>query len=192
MIELPIDGIDDYSGWDIRKALFLLNKSNPVFLEWLNSPIVYKKDKIRYEMLIEASKKYFSPLSSIYHYMHMAKGNNREYLQGEIVKSKKYFYVLRPILACMWIKKYDETPPIEFETLLTLIDDPILISDINELLKRKKSGIELKNENAIPSIKAFINRMITEFDNYIDNFDGKNKPPSEYLDNLLWEIVKEL
>ena len=104
VIELPIVGIDDYSGWDIRKALFLLNKSNPVLFEWLRSPIVYSEETTETDLLRKAAGEYFSPISSIYHYLHMATGNNREYLQGSQVKIKKYFYVLRPLFACMWIE----------------------------------------------------------------------------------------
>jgi len=39
VVELPIDGDYDTNGWDIRKALNLLLKPNPVLLEWLSSPI---------------------------------------------------------------------------------------------------------------------------------------------------------
>ena len=41
VIELPISGKLDISGWDFRKALQLFYKSSPVLLEWLGSPIVY-------------------------------------------------------------------------------------------------------------------------------------------------------
>lgn len=34
------------------------------------------------------------PKTGIYHYLHMAEGNFREYLKGEMVLAKKYFYVL--------------------------------------------------------------------------------------------------
>ena len=44
VIEYPIEDELDYSGWDLRKTMFLINKSNPVFFEWLRSPIVYIKD----------------------------------------------------------------------------------------------------------------------------------------------------
>src|SRR5215510_11136002 len=42
VIERPLDtsGVD-LVGWDIRKALRLLLKSNPAFYEWLVSPVVY-------------------------------------------------------------------------------------------------------------------------------------------------------
>ena len=42
VIELPVDAVLDISGWDIRKALRLLWKSNAALIEWLNSPIVYR------------------------------------------------------------------------------------------------------------------------------------------------------
>lgn len=40
-IDGPLDEVQDYSGWDVKKALGLLGKSNPSLLEWLHSPIVY-------------------------------------------------------------------------------------------------------------------------------------------------------
>ena len=47
---------------------------------------------------------YYSPRHAMHHYLHMAQGNIREYLKGERVWVKKYFYVLRPLLACRWIE----------------------------------------------------------------------------------------
>lgn len=32
----------DLAGWELRKALALLRKSNPALLEWLHSPTVYR------------------------------------------------------------------------------------------------------------------------------------------------------
>lgn len=189
VIELPINDIYDYSGWDIRKTLWLLNKSNPVLLEWLHSPIVYKKDSRYFDLLYDASTKYFSPVSSIYHYLHMAKGNYREYLQGDIVKTKKYFYVLRPLLACMWIDKYDETPPVEFELLLKNVSDIKLLSAINELLELKRNGAELGIGKAIPVINKYIQEQLDYFDGRVKGYSGKDKPSSEYLDNIFYSII---
>jgi predicted nucleotidyltransferase len=105
VIELPLrDGID-LSGWDIRKALKLFRKSNPPLLEWLQCPIVYVERfsfASRLRVLLPA---FYSPRASFFHYLHMAQGNIREYLRGEIVWRKKYFYVLRPLLAMRWIER---------------------------------------------------------------------------------------
>ena len=45
VIELPINDELDINGWDLRKALRLLRKSNPALFEWLSSPIVYRQDE---------------------------------------------------------------------------------------------------------------------------------------------------
>ena len=44
VIEYPIDEQLDISGWDLKKALQLLRKTNPPLLEWLGSPIVYLEE----------------------------------------------------------------------------------------------------------------------------------------------------
>ncbi len=41
VIEYPIVDDIDLNGWDVRKALRLLWKSNPAFVEWAQSPIRY-------------------------------------------------------------------------------------------------------------------------------------------------------
>lgn len=48
----------------------------------------------------------------------MAKGNYREYLKTDEVKLKKYFYVIRPILACKWILDKKTAPPMLFSELM--------------------------------------------------------------------------
>jgi predicted nucleotidyltransferase len=37
VIEIPFDGELDINGWDVRKSLKLLRKSNSPLLEWLSS-----------------------------------------------------------------------------------------------------------------------------------------------------------
>ena len=190
VIECPIANEFDYSGWDLRKTLFLLYKSNPVLFEWLKSPIVYYKDDFFYSVMEELSKLNFSPISSIYHYLHMARTNYRQYLQTDEVKIKKYFYVLRPIMACMWIETYKEPPPMEFEKLLTQIQDKELLDRINELLMRKKGGIELGLEPKISIINSFIENDLRHFEDTTNAFDSGKKPNQQLLEDGLVKIVE--
>jgi predicted nucleotidyltransferase len=192
VIEYPIVNELDYSGWDLRKAMFLTNKSNPVLFEWLRSPIVYYKDLYFYDIMEQLSKEYFSPISSIYHYLHMADGNYRQYLQTDEVKIKKYFYVLRPIMACMWIENFKESPPMEFQKLLTQITDKELLSKITELLNKKKSGIELGLEPKVHIINNFIEKMLEYFRNVVKTFDPKKKPKQELLENGFIRILDNI
>lgn len=161
VIEVPINDELDISGWDLRKALRLLRKSNPPLLEWLSSPIVYMQDDellAKFRSLVPIS---YSPTACMYHYLHMARGNYREHLKGDEVAVKKYFYVLRPLLAIKWIEERAEVVPMEFGVMVdALLPDSNLRSEIRNLIERKKQGDELNREPKIPVISEFIENEI--------------------------------
>jgi predicted nucleotidyltransferase len=72
VIEEPIDGLFDINGWDIKKALGLLRKSNPALMEWLSSPIIYRQHAA-IEPLQDLAQQAFLPISSCHHYLSMAR-----------------------------------------------------------------------------------------------------------------------
>jgi predicted nucleotidyltransferase len=95
------------------------------------------------------------------HYLHMARGNFREYLKGNVVRVKKYFYVLRPVLACMWIEKHNNMPPTEFADLYRDAGlSPSLVMEIDSLLVRKMAGDEMDMEPRIEVINDFLEQQI--------------------------------
>jgi predicted nucleotidyltransferase len=191
VIEVPINDTLDINGWDIRKALQLARKSNPSLIEWMQSPIVYKQTTTVPEKLRTLINSDFSPKACLYHYLSMAKANYREYLQGKLVRTKKYFYVLRPLLACMWIEQYEHIPPIVFETLYnSLLPEGELKREIDELLKRKIAGEELDSEPRISVINDFIDLNIEHFDNYILSLKGK-VPRGEQIFNMVFREALE-
>jgi len=190
VIEYPVVDLLDFSGWDLRKTLQLMSKSNPMLFEWLRSPIVYRKLEKEFNVIEEASRDWFSPIKAVYHYLHMARGNFREYLQGDQVKIKKYFYVLRPLLACRWIEAHGESPPLPFEDLL---DDakltPMLEMAIRDLLLRKRSGFEFGFEPAVPVIGEFIEGEIRHFEEAAGTMSDGGRPDGTALDEALRHIV---
>src|SRR5688572_33419530 len=57
----------DMNGWDVKKALKLLRKSNPSLLEWLHSEIVYYENEAftqQLRILSERSEEHTSELQS--------------------------------------------------------------------------------------------------------------------------------
>jgi len=157
VIEKPITGDLDVSGWDLRKALGLLRKSNPPLLEWLQSPIVYRERPDVARGLRALAGECYSPRATFFHYLSMAKGNRREYLSGDVVRRKKYFYVLRPLLAMRWIEDDRGPVPIEFHKLLDAIVPSGKLRDaIDQLLVAKRSGAELDSGPSIPAIGEYI------------------------------------
>jgi predicted nucleotidyltransferase len=162
VLEIPIDDDLDICGWELRKALRLMQKGNAVFFEWLRSPIVYLEavNPITQQPVIEEFREIAKPFfndSATLHYWHMAKGNFRDYLQGDVVRLKKYFYVLRPLLSCLWILRGLGQPPIVFQELLAkLIPQGELLTEIERLLVQKQSGEEMTEGPKQPAINEFI------------------------------------
>ena len=161
VIEYPIVDDIDLNGWDLRKALRLYSKSNPAFVEWIQSPIVYAEHGGFAEgaraMLADA----YSCEHGIYHYRSMAKTNYRGYLKADMVPLKKYFYVLRPLLSVRWLERYGTAAPIEFHRLLHLIDgNEALLADIDALLERKRAAPEMGLEPPVASIHAFVEKEL--------------------------------
>jgi predicted nucleotidyltransferase len=141
VIELPVNEVLDVNGWDIRKALQLFLKSNAPLYEWLQSPIVYKEQGGFAAELRGLMSVYFSHRSGCHHYLSMTRNTFENDLQGPEVKLKKYFYALRPALACRWILEKQEVPPMEFHRLRTLEGDKGWQHAVDELLERKaKAG----------------------------------------------------
>ncbi len=156
VIERPLENLIDESGWDIRKALNLLRKSNPPLLEWIQSPIVYRADAAFLDALKSVMVAYYSPRQCMHHYLHMAQGNIREYLKGERVWVKKYFYVLRPLLACRWIEAGLGVVPIKFDRLIDGVElGPELRAAIQRLLTDKLVGREMDDGPRVPIFHEF-------------------------------------
>ncbi len=192
VLEYPIDDLLDISGWDLKKALSLFRKSNPSLIEWLKSPIIYLDQYSFMEKLINLSKEYYSLKASIYHYLNMASFNYKKHLQGSTVNTKKYFYVLRPILACSWIEDKKTLPPVEFDKLLdSQVDDQELYSRIAELLKRKKSGVELDVEERIYSIHNYLEEQFVYYKNYVKDLEDGERLELLILDGLFRDTIKE-
>ncbi len=135
----------------------LLRKSNPPLLEWLNSPIIYRQHVGITDRIRQLLPDYYSPVACFHHYLNMAQGNFKEYLRGDIVWVKKYFYVLRPLLAIRWIEESDVIVPMTLGALIEkTIHDGELKATIADLIHRKHNGAELDRGPAIPRLSRFI------------------------------------
>lgn len=165
VIEIPTDGILDINGWDLKKALKLMYKSNPPLYEWLFSPTVYQKNESFYNELLKISNSYYKNKAAVWHYLNMAERNYNQYIrEKEFVKLKKYLYVLRPLMCCDYIIKYKKKPPINFFELLDndMWNGHPIILDIKNLLELKKNGNELGEGLAINTLNEYIENRINE------------------------------
>ncbi|KEQ26513.1 nucleotidyltransferase domain-containing protein [Paenibacillus tyrfis] len=194
VIERPISDKLDVNGWDLKKALNLFRKSNPPLLEWLQSPIPYYEKYSAAKRIRSISPLTFSPKSCMYHYLNMAKGNYREYLQGEQVKIKKYFYVLRPVLACEWIEQFNAMPPMEFDVLVDRLvpEGSELKKVILELVDRKMAGDEMDYEPRINPINDFLEQKMNHFERTAVHLKSAEGGQACELDGLFRAVLGEV
>lgn len=188
VLEYPINDLLDINGWDLQKTLRLLHSSNPSVFEWFKSPIVYKSTVFSGEF-ISIMENYFLAKSGLYHYLHMAAGNYREYLKGKTVRAKKYFYVLRPLLACRWILEQRTPPPMLFSELMAAELPGALQSPVKELLRIKMEVPELKLIPKVNVINEFIEDELTSIEEEIDGLPSSQKTDYDELNQLFLRYV---
>ena len=142
-IEYAPDAVFDVGGWDVRKVIQHLVKSNAVMLEWLASPVIYRMDEAVRQELWFLGEAFFNPVAVCWHYLSMARNKLTEIEESDFAKIKKYCYVLRPLACIRFIQTCGKIPHMEYEKNLKNIDLPAsLKAVIADLLKEKESAAE--------------------------------------------------
>lgn len=190
VLERPLTDELDLSGWELRKTLRLLRKSNPTLLEWLDSPLVYRSEAEATQQLRELAQAFYSPAAARAHYLSMARRTFRTHLQDDEVRYKKYLYVLRPLLAVRWIDQGLGMPPMVFETLLeaTLVD-VAQRAKVEELLVLKRQAVEAEYGPARPALHRLIEEELQRAETLCAPRDGCHE--TERLDRFLREQVRK-
>lgn len=189
VIEWQLDETLDINGWDLQKALRLLHSSNPTLFEWNSSPIVYRTTD-KWQGISSVINEYFVAKSGLYHYLSTAKKNYRVYLQNETVKLKKYFYVLRPLLACKWIIDRGTPPPMPFSQLADAYLDEKIKPHVERLLSIKMNSPEISTGGRIDELNAYIEETAEEINRYLESCPAKPERSWESLDKIFLNCLK--
>ncbi len=163
MLDFAIDEHElDLTGWELRKTLRLFRGSNASPFEWLQSPIVYLDPYNFRSELWQLTNTYFKPRSMAFHYLGLAKNSSKKGLVDGLMDIKKYFYVLRPLLAAYWICHKKTVPPMEFAPLLEqLKSEEALYTAIQTLVRKKAAALEGDLTEPVPIIQTFIQKQLT-------------------------------
>ena len=180
VIERPIDGILDVSGWDLGKAIKLLLKGNAVVIEWLRSPIVYRGCAEFRDDLLALAERHVHRESIARHYLHLGEGQRQSHFgEGKTVKLKKIFYALRPASALRWLRLNPDhaVAPMHFPTLIAESEPPEEVKAlVAELTRRKATTRELGAAPLPDVIARFIDE---EFAQARMAFASRAAPASE-------------
>ena len=188
VIEWQLDEVFDVNGWDLAKALRLLHDSNPTLFEWRASPIVYAT-RPEWETVSSLFDAYFRPKKSVYHYLSMARRNVTGYLGGDQVKLKKYFYVVRPLLACRWIIANRTAVPMLFSDLVDAVLPSSLKPVVGELLAAKAETSEMGTGPHIAELDSYIYSELEDVSTTVDFMDPDPTPGWGPLDDAFRTLV---
>ena len=191
VIETPMDDNLDVNGWDIRKSLSLLRRSNSVLLEWLSSPIKYREDDLAVRPLLELGRKAFVPTLSCRHYLGMARRSMAGCQADEKVKMKSYLYAVRPVLCCRWIVTYQSPAPMRIgdlmEEFLPNQRDEIR-HYLDHMIKTKKESDEEVRVERSPLLESYLLSQLKELENLLP--ESQPQVGVEEFDSLFRKIVK--
>lgn len=182
VLEQPISDELDISGWDLRKTLELILRSNAVALEWLRSPVVYRDEpELRADLTafcVEALRR--KPLT--YHYLRLGTNQYARCITPEgRAKIKKFFYALRPALTLRWLRLREgpPTPPMDIGTLLSEAEPtPEITAFVENLVARKRETRELGEFEPDADLMGFIDQEFAEARRWLE---GTAPEPSAKL-----------
>ena len=181
----------DMVGWDIKKALGLLTKSNMTLYEWLHAPIIYK-DSSDIDSFQELAKEYWSLKGLMGSYSHLARHNYKAYIEGKKeVKLKKYLYIIRTIAACICIEKTKQVPPITVDKLLPYLqeDNKQVSSIFRQIIIDKCAGTELTQAEPNEALNNWIEDKISYYTAMADKLE-KEKVDFDKLDKFFYDTVQ--
>jgi predicted nucleotidyltransferase len=146
VLEYPISGELDISGWDLRKTLGLILGSNAVVLEWLQSPITYAQAPGFRDILTDFARQSLARKPVLWHYRRLAERQSERLINDDgSLRLKRYFYLIRPVLALRWLRLHPDlaTPPMDMGQLMLGCALPDNIQRaILDLIDRKKTLAE--------------------------------------------------
>lgn len=101
---------------------------------------------------------FYSPQRCFRHYLHLARGNWRGYLEGRgSVSLKKYLYVFRPLLGCRWTERGLGSVPMEFDRLVAAtLEEADVRAALAALVQRKQAGDKLAVAPPVPVLSRFV------------------------------------
>ena len=117
--------------------------------------------------------------------MFTARNHIRNYLQGETVLPKKYFYALRPILACRWALEQKSPPPVLFSRLVEAELPGSLGPAVEHLLELKMNGPEKLEIPPIPEISRYLEASMEELSQVMENLPEEKPRDWEILNQFL-------
>lgn len=174
-----MEGDWDITGWDLKKSLLLLKRSNAALIERFQSPIVYRDSndfKKEFKNLVD---EHYNPVSVFYHYHSLVSNFWNDMQEADEVKLKSLMYVVRSILCCIWALKDADTLPMEINPLMKYASEDVK-QRIRELIALKA----VKNESYLHPMDEHLKDWIIQTKKELEKKKEEVRIRSADIENL--------
>ncbi len=191
--EMDPDGILDFAGWDLRKALLLMSKCNSMFVEWLRSPVVYYKDGTFEYTMRKLSRPCFRRAYCMHHYYHMAVRHDERYLEKRGFELKRFMYYLRGLLAAKWAFVENDYPPVPFMTLVdSLVTDMAVHDELVEMVRLKSESKEHDATIVSDALIGYASSLQKEIESALNDQKKESAPDIKPLNDFFIEYIDQM
>jgi predicted nucleotidyltransferase len=184
----PVNGELDINGWELNKALSLFKGGNSTYVEWLDSPVCYRKDPAFTPRMKKLIKQLHQPRHAYHHYLRMAQKNFKVFAESARPTAKQFLYALRPLLSVKWVELGLGPVPMRFEAICEqIVKNNTLQSAIDRLLAAKRQANEKDPGTPEPRLVSFVQKELARIGH--GHFEDYRTPDFAPLDQLLFNTV---
>ena len=131
----------DMEGYDLKKALALLAKTNPNESDWLHAKdyLIVDEDFLQTMQAFEAQC--YNLHHAMCHFYSISLKHIQRYLEKEVTL-KRFVYYMRGLLSCRWLEEHGSHPPVIVDELIdaTIRDNETVREKAHHLLEMKRTG----------------------------------------------------
>jgi len=192
-IEHELNETYDIKGYDLKRVLKYIMKSQATINEWLSSNMVYIKNELIVARLNELATDFFNPISVSHHYLSLARKMLVEITEAAEAKIKKYFYILRPIANLNYIHQYRKMPYMEYDKTLDATNPPYdIFAAIRELREKKVSSLEHDKIPQHTLLINYFNSEISRFESILKEMKYEKNTNYDAIDEAFMLIIEEV
>ena len=163
----------DIEGYDLKKALTLLSKTNPTVSDWLHANDYYILDKDFLQTILSIEAQCYNVHHALYHFYSISSKHYKRYLEQEVTL-KRFIYFMRGLLSCRWVEQRGCQPPVNVDELIdsTVTDNEHVRENAHRLLELKRTDKSHDMETVDAELSDYVFELKKRYENLLPSYAG--------------------
>jgi predicted nucleotidyltransferase len=181
----------DIEGYELKKALSLLAKTNPNISDWLHAQDYYMLDESFLKAMQSFESHCYNTRHAMYHFYSISVKSNQHYLEKEVTL-KRFIHYMRGLLSCRWIELNECHPPVNVDRLIdaTITDNEDVKEKAHHLLKMKRTCKSHNMEIVDVELSNYVFNLQKYYEKILPSYaDTKTKTDFKAMSQFLMDTV---